>query len=268
MEKMSRRAKLLAVALAGCVAFTSLPAHLVQAAGTTESSAAQGTKITGLTAEYQTSPLGIEASGVHFGWKMESDVIGARQTAYQIKVTAEDQSVAWDSGKVESDRSTGIACQGSLAERTGYHWEVTVWDQAGNTHQASAAFETGVTNLLEWKNAEFICMNRSRLAPVFRCEQALEKTDIKKARLYITALGAYQAYVNGNRVGELDADGNAVYHHMNPGYGNARDSLGYQTYDVTPFLAGQSSLTVSVMAEPAGIMAWRRPTVSQQSKRF
>ena len=156
--------------------------------------------------------------------------------------------MVWDSGKVESGRSTGIACKGTLAQRTRYNWEVTVWDQAGNTHRETAAFETGVTDVQEWKEAEFICMNRSRLAPVFRCEQALTKTDVKKARLYITALGAYQVYVNGNRVGELDEDGNVVYHHMNPGYGNARESLGYQTYDVTPFLAGKSSAAVSVMA--------------------
>lgn len=248
MERMSKRARLLAVALAGCVAFTSLPFSMAQAAGITETSVTEETKITGLTTEYQTTPLGIESEGIHFGWKMESTAIGARQTAYQVKVTKEDQSVVWDSGKVESDRSTGIACGVTLDQRTSYNWDVTVWDQSEKSYQANAAFETGVTELQEWKDAEFIGMNKSRLAPVFRCEQPLTKTGIKKARLYITALGAYQAYVNGNRVGELDADGNVIYHHMNPGYGNARVSLGYQTYDVTPFLTGADTAAVSVSA--------------------
>ncbi len=245
---MTKRTRLLAVVLAGCMAFTSLPFSMVQAAGSSTASVAEETKITGLTTEYQTNPLGIEPKGVHFGWKMESAAIGARQTAYQVKVTKEDQSAVWDSGRVESDRSTGIACGEVLEQRTCYNWEVTVWDQAGKSYQANAAFETGVSDLQEWKDAEFIGLNKSRLAPVFRCEQALMKTDIKKARLYITALGAYQAYVNGNRVGELDKDGNVIYHHMNPGYGNARVSLGYQTYDITPFLVQADSAAVSVSA--------------------
>lgn len=246
MERMSKRTRLLAMMLAGCVAFTSLPAHVL-AAGT-EASVAEETEITGLTTEYLTNPLGIEAEGVHFGWRMESTVIGARQTAYQIKVFAEDQSVVWDSGKVESDRSTGIACGGKIAERSSYRWEVTVWDQAGKTYQAQASFETGVTDLQEWEDAEFIRMNKSRLAPVFRSEQPLSQSGVKKARLYITALGAYQAYVNGSQVGEWDQDGEIIYHHMNPGYGNANVSLGYQTYDVTPFLQGASSAAVAVSA--------------------
>ncbi len=245
---MTKKARLFAVALAGCVAFTSLPFSMAQAARTTEAEAAEETKITGLTTEYQTNPLGIEPEGVHFGWKMESTTVGAKQTAYQVRVTNDEGQPVWDSGKVESDRSTGIVCGEDLAQRTGYNWGVTVWDQTGKSYQTTAAFETGVTDLQEWKDAEFIGMNKSRLAPIFRCEKELTGTGVKKARLYITALGAYQAYINGNRVGELDADGNVVYHHMNPGYGNARVSLGYQTYDVTPFLSGKDSAAVSVSA--------------------
>ncbi len=246
---MRKRTKFLAVLLAGCVTFTSLPVHLVQEVNAAADTKVLGeTKVTGLTTEYQVNPLGIEKENIHFGWQMESTVIGAKQTAYQVKVTSEDQKVVWDSGKVESDRSTGIACKAALAERSGYQWEVTVWDQAGSTHKEHASFETGVTNLQEWKDAEFIRMNKSRLAPVFRTEQPLTKATIKKARLYITALGAYQAYVNGNQVGEWAEDGSVVYHHMNPGYGNANVSLGYQAYDVTPFLTGANTVAVAVSA--------------------
>lgn len=246
--KMKKRTRLLAVCLAGCMAFSMLPVPIIQAAVSTERSASSKTKITGLTTDYQTNPLGIETDGIRFGWQMDSSVIGAKQTAYQIKVRTEDGAPVWDSGKVESGKSTGIACQGTISERSIYQWEVTVWDQTGNAYTADACFETGVSNVREWKDAEFICMNRSRLAPVFRCEKPLEPKEIKKARLYITALGAYEAYVNGNRVGEWDSDGKQIYHHMNPGYGNANMSLGYQTYDVTSFLTGAESAAVAVSA--------------------
>ena len=169
---------------------------------TTQRGAAAKTSITGLTTNYQTNPLGIEAEGIRFGWQMDSTVIGARQSSYQVQVFAEDGAQVWDSGKVESDKSTGIACGGTISERGTYRWQVMVWDQAGQSYTAESTFETGVSNVQAWKDAEFICMDRSRLAPIFRTEKPLEQKEIRKARLYITALGAYEAYVNGNRVGE------------------------------------------------------------------
>ena len=54
---MTKRTRLLAVVLAGCMAFTSLPFSMVQAAGSSTASVAEETKITGLTTEYQTNPL-------------------------------------------------------------------------------------------------------------------------------------------------------------------------------------------------------------------
>lgn len=245
---MRKTARLLGVVLAGCVAFTSFPVSSVRAAETVAQSVAGETKVTGLTTNYQTNPLGIETSNIRFGWQMDAKVIGARQTAYQVRVYGEDQSLAWDSGKVESSQSTGIACEGTIAERTAYRWEVTVWDQEGRTYQAGASFETGASNVQEWKDAEFIRLNKSRLAPIFRTEQRMTRTDIRKARLYITALGVYEAYVNGNRAGEWDADGKLIYHHMNPGYGNRDISLGYQTYDVTKFLTGAQTAAVAIKA--------------------
>lgn len=270
---MKARKRWLAGMLAGCVAFSLFPAPMAQAAAdwkqplmgaeqgvaaesalqdtaaeNTRQETAAKTRVTHLTTNYQTNPIGIETEKIRFAWQMDSTVIGAKQSAYQIKVFAEDGSAVWDSGKTDSDCSTGIACEGEIAERSIYRWELTVWDQAGKPYTGEASFETGVSNQQEWKSAEFICMNKSRLAPVFRTEKALEQKEIRKARLYITALGAYQAYVNGSQVGEWDEDGNLIYHHMNPGYGNANMSLGYQTYDVTSFLAEAGSAAVAVNA--------------------
>ena len=170
VHEMRTRAKILAVVLAGCVAFTAFPVSPVQAAGSIQQNAAveatqrgaeAKTSITGLTTNYQTNPLGIEAAGIRFGWQMDSNVIGARQSSYQVKVFAEDGAQVWDSGKVESDKSTGIACGGTISERGTYRWEVTVWDQAGQVYTAESSFETGVSNVQEWRDAEFICMNRT-----------------------------------------------------------------------------------------------------------
>lgn len=242
MKKCMRASKMMALVLSVCLAIGS-----VSVSAAAEQSAQPQTAITGLTTEYLTNPVGIDGDSVHFAWKMRSGRIGAKQTAYQV-VVKQGETVVWDSGKVEDDRSTGVVCGQNLEDGTQYQWTVTAWDEEGTTFTESALFETGVTNLQEWKDAKFIRLNSSPVAPVFRTEQALWEKEIKKARLYITALGAYEAYVNGNRVGEYNENGEIVYHHMNPGYGNKNISLGYQTYDVTSFLAGTDKAAVSVRA--------------------
>jgi alpha-L-rhamnosidase len=84
---------------------------------------------------------------------------GWSQNAYQIVVTDPAGSPAWDSGKVASDVSLGIAYAGApLRPATRYTWTVTVWDQNGDTASGSARFETGLmsTDLSAWEGATWI----------------------------------------------------------------------------------------------------------------
>lgn len=61
---------------------------------------------------------------------------------------------------------------------------------------------------------------------------------IKKARLYITACGLYEARLNGTRVGNFV---------LAPGHTDYRKRVQYQTYDVTGLLAeGENVLTVQL----------------------
>lgn len=57
----------------------------------------------------------------------------------------------------------------------------------------------------------------------FDCEKAIEN-----ATLYITSLGVYEAYLNGNRVGSFV---------LAPGWTSYADRLQYQIYDVTELLS-------------------------------
>ena len=233
--------------LTACLVFNILPASVYAADTASEIHAS----IVGLTTEYLTNPIGIDADSIHFGWKMESKVVGAKQTAYEISVyeSGNPKTLVWDSGKTNSDESVGIVYGGeALEEAVAYTWSVTVWNEKGEKiFSEPASFETGVTNQENWKNAKFIRMNKSSIAPVFRTEQPLSQGNILSARLYITAIGAYQAYVNGSQVGKIEGDG-MVYHHMNPGYGNRNISLGYETYDVTSCLQGSTAAAVAVIA--------------------
>lgn len=77
------------------------------------------------TAEYAGTLLGTDARRPILSWVLGSDVPGARQTAYQIRVHG-----IWDSGKVSSARSVAVAYAGPpLQPRTRYDWQVRVWDE-------------------------------------------------------------------------------------------------------------------------------------------
>ncbi len=81
----------------------------------------------------------------------------------------------------------------------------------------NGAYEVGANTL--------VTRNLSRnSAPMLRTEFALGAKKIKKARLYVTARGIYELYLNGKRVGE---------DYFNPGLTQYNKHHMYQTYDLT-----------------------------------
>ncbi|MCI8497407.1 MAG: family 78 glycoside hydrolase catalytic domain [Clostridiales bacterium] len=105
-----------------------------------------------------TNPVGIDNAAPVFSWKMQSDVIGQKQTAYQIVVKDGEETV-WDSGKVESDKSVGIQYAGekALEASTEYTWTVTVWDKDSvAVESAPATFETGLMDENAFADANWI----------------------------------------------------------------------------------------------------------------
>ncbi len=59
--------------------------------------------------------------------------------------------------------------------------------------------------------------------PYLRKAFAAEKS-VRQARLYVTALGMYETYLNGQRIGD---------HHLAPGWTDYRRRVNYQVFDVT-----------------------------------
>lgn len=116
-----------------------------------------------LQTEYSDTPLGIDIENPRFSWQMSApeDGHGYSQKAYQIVVTDEYGGEVWNSGRTESDISVHIEYDGeSLEPTTRYNWQVTVWDQDGNTVSNSSWFETGLMNpdpdLSAWDGATWI----------------------------------------------------------------------------------------------------------------
>ena len=85
-------------------------------------------------------------------------------------------------------------------------WEVVLWDEDDKEGKASetASFEIGLLNKNDW-SAKWIRgdykVNKKNRYPVDYFQKEVEVKDVKKARLYISALGLYEAYINGEKVG-------------------------------------------------------------------
>lgn len=189
--------------------------------------------------------MGLDAERPRFSWKVFSDNDKVMQSAYRIVVEG-----MWDSGKVISDQSVNIEYNGkALKPFTRYVYTVKVWDNYGNdSGEANGFFETGSMTPGNFK-ANWITTREedADIYPVFRKEFNVEKK-VKYARIYATALGLYEMYLNGERVGD---------EWLAPGFTSYNKNLQYQTYDIQ--LQDKNTITV-VMAKGwcRGDLGWNR----------
>lgn len=88
------------------------------------------------------------------------------------------------------------------------------------------------------REVKWICpaADTGDVAPVFSRGFTLSGT-VREASLTITALGVYEAELNGQRVGQFI---------LTPGWTDYEHRLQYQTYNVTELLADHNRLTVLV----------------------
>jgi len=185
---------------------------------------------------HMSDPLGIDVNP-YFSWIIESDARDIMQSAYRIVVAEPSGTIAWDTGKVESDNSAFISYAGDpLKSCAAYTWTASVWDNQGHQAAASAKFETAFIVPSDWQaqwiKSPFRVKKRragfAKQAPATMFRKAFSlKEQPAQARLYATCHGIYQVSINGVPPDEREfAPEHTVY----------RDYLCYQTYDITRLL--------------------------------
>ena len=185
-----------------------------------------------LECESLVTPLGVDTKQPVLSWQLRDVRFGAKQTAYQIQVAlsvvavTDGKADVWDSGKVESDHSIGIAYAGKeLKPSTRYFWRVKVWDKDGKAYPPSEVswWETGLMDQSAWKanwigyetpemqavrgaNAEWITNGEKSSEKIegdshhqFRFAFALGKA-VRRATLYATVRDTAAAWVNCKQV--------------------------------------------------------------------
>lgn len=214
-----------------------------------------------LTCEYRNNPLGIDVAHPRLSWQIQSDRRGAGQTAYRIVAAsceadlANPEKVLWDSGRIDSDQSIHVKYSGpALESGQRVYWQVTVWDEMGAQTTSDAAWwEMGLLCRTDWQarwiGSSFVGGPRTTSpAPYLRHEFELAEP-VANARLYATAIGVYESYLNGIRVGE------AV---LSPGWTDYNQRVRYQVYDVTGLLQRGPNVIGAILGDgwAVGHVAW------------
>ena len=178
-----------------------------------------------------------EATGVvkmpTVSWQMESDERNCYQSAYEIQV-AEDaifSRILYDSGLTESNASAGLSLAIELQAAQRYFIRLKAQNNDGvwSEWSSTLSFFSGIIGN-EWQ-AKFISVETEKDADnskgTYLRQEIFLKKRIKSVFAYVTALGLYHFYINGQHVGTDE---------MTPGWTSYHKHLMYQAYDVTELL--------------------------------
>lgn len=199
--------------------------------------------IANLTCEYLKDPSGIDQKKPRLSWRLGSGQRGQKQTAYHLLVASsrakldENKGDLWDSGKVKSDQSIQVDYNGKeLESRMHCYWKVRVWDKNGKASVWSepAGWSMGLLRSEDWK-AKWIGTPEPATSPYYRYSFNVDDMP-EHATIYIAALGYFETYINGQKVG------NEV---LAPAVSNFSKRSYYRTYNVSSHLKnGMNSIGI------------------------
>lgn len=224
-----------------------------------------------LKCEQESNPLGIETRHPRFSWQINAEARNFEQKGWQILVAdspeelESDKGNIWNSGKVKGSSSVLMPFAGNeLKAGHTYFWKVRIWDQNGKPSPWSltSRFTMGLLIENDWNNAGWIALENDKKEeiittgihaplvngqigdtktgmyrlPQFRKEFSLNKK-VKQAIAFISGLGHFDLFLNGNKVGD---------NFLDPGWTKYDTCALYVSFDISDQLR-QGSNAVGVM---------------------
>jgi len=171
--------------------------------------------------------LGVGEAAPRLSWVVPAADAGWEQSAYEIEIVRAGSVRTFE---VPSAESVLVAWPDApLASRESATMRVRVRDDAWSEWSQPVAVEAGLLSAEDW-SARFVSPvgigGLDSPAPVLRGSWTIP-AQVVSARLYVTAHGVYEVFLNGEKVGdELLAPGWTSYQHR----------LRYQTHDVAGLL--------------------------------
>ena len=158
-------------------------------------------KITNVRINGIENPVGYTYDYLLCSWNVE-EAQGKKQTNAVIEVsTEEDFSDILYKKEAADLKQNGEKLEVSLKPRTTYYYRVTVYTDAGECETSKTAiFETGKMNEA-WTGKWISPEKEDKFHPVLEKSFAVKKA-VKRARLYLTGAGMFEAYLNGKKLGK------------------------------------------------------------------
>jgi len=208
-----------------------------------------------LSCEYIENPLGIDTRAPRLAWNFTSTERNQVQSAYEIIVSDNLPAInkgmgnIWTTGKIISSENIQLPYAGKpLQSFTRYYWRVKIYNQKDETSDWSEInwFETAMLDTNEWqakwisdgsknpeKDEDYYKPDRM---PLLRKAFKANKK-ILSARLYISGVGYYEAYLNAKKIGSNVLD---------PGFTTYRKQVLYVVHDITA-LVKKGNNTAGIM---------------------
>ena len=205
---------------------------------------AQEVAIKNLLCESVNTPLAIDIKQPRLTWQLQSQQRNVLQTAYQILVASSPEKLKnnmgdlWDSKKQFSDNSILISYKGiPLKSTQTCYWKVKVWttNRIETEWSCTGSWSMGLLHKTDWQakwvgyDSIFSSVEKpddrfTRVVARYARKDFSVPHAIKKAMVYISGVGLYELYLNGNKIG------NQV---LAPGPTDYAKRVFYNTFDVT-----------------------------------
>ena len=229
-------------------------------------------RIVNPTVEQQFHPLALATSQPRFSWNYETEAQDAVQTCYRMIVASTLENAQnnigdlWDSGVILSNQMLYIPYAGKeLNSRDKAYWKViaTVTTNGKRKTEVESevqSFEISLLNQDDWRakwiGHEFdddVLTGHTRIAARYVRKEFSLNHEVKDARLYVSGMGQYSAFLNGTEVapGEL----------LKPTLSWFPKRVYFNTYDVTKMLQ-QGENAIGVILEGGRYTAIRHKEVN------
>jgi alpha-L-rhamnosidase len=209
-----------------------------------------------LRCEMLVNPEGIDVRNPRLSWGILSQQRNVTQEACHVLVASSPEKLAanegdlWNSGRIESARSVHIVYNGKpLKSRMKCYWKVKVWSENGESDWSRSAYwSMGLLHYNDWKG-RWIGLDRSfpwdsetrfskLSARYYRKEFETGQKEIRDAIIYISGLGLYELYINGERIGDQV---------LAPAPTDYTKNVMYNTFDVTKHMRKGRNVTGVVL---------------------
>ena len=205
--------------------------------------------------EQQIRSQALATAQPRFSWNYESEAQSVIQTSYRIIVASSIESAQkgigdlWDSQVVKSSQMLYIPYEGTaLKSRDNAYWKiiatVTANGKKAKVESDIQFFEISLLNQEDWQakwiGHEFnddVLVGHTRVAARYLRKEFELQNEIQEARLYVSGMGVYSAYLNGQEVAPEEL--------LKPTLSWYPKQLYFNTYDVTKMLCkGENAIGI------------------------